>query len=306
MPLFNRIAVEFVPEGMTAEEARSSRNRDNKLSSGRDMVIGLGSLVLLVGMVVAPYLWWSNGRTASADAPPPPPEVAQVALPSPIPITPTPTASPTPAPTETPTATPMVEKSAKSLLQQPLSPIEPTVTPRPPHPEERTPTPTNTATPTNTPLPPYEVIYNAVHPEGNTGASYHVSGWIVEADGVTPRPVAMELCYSDGCLYWPRPGAADTATGYYEFLVSPGFWWLRVMDTDGVSVPVEVAPDGPARYEVSIRYNGDRNISVARSDPWDARYPTPVGIVEAVTTSPVATPTTAPKLYQVYLPIVEK
>ena len=75
------------------------------------------------------------------------------------------------------------------------------------------------------------------------------------------------------------------------------------MDTDGISVPVEVAPDGPARYEISIRYNGDRNISVARSDPWDQRYPTPVG---SVASSPIPTPTTAPNLYQVYLPVVVK
>ena len=193
------------------------------------------------------------------------------------------------------------------MLQQPLSPILPTDTPRPPHPEERTPTviPTETPTQTPTPLPPYEIIYNAVHPEGNTGASYHISGWIVEADGTTPRPVAMELCYSDGCLYWPRPGQADIATGYYEFLVSPGFWWLRVMDTDGISIPVEVAPDGPARYEISIQHNGVRGIVPARSNPWDERYPTPVGVVTTVASSPVATPT-ADNLHTIYLPMVVK
>ncbi len=251
MPLFNKVAVEFVPEGMTAEEARQQRAKDraNRRMSNRDAIIGVGAIIGLVAMVAIPWLMFSNGSKARAETGNAPKYTATAVAYQPPAETPTPTASPTPAQSLTPTH----EKLGKQLLQDFNSPVQP---PRPePTAEElpvviqptAAPTPTAPATATSTPKPPYEVLYTAVWPEANAGASYHVSGWVVESDGKTPRPVAMELCYQDGCLEWPRPGAADVATGFYEFLVSPGYWTLKVKDTDGLSMGFQVYPDGPAR-----------------------------------------------------------
>lgn len=307
MPLFSKIAVEFVPEGMTAEEARQQRAKDraNRRMSNRDVLMGVGAIIGLVAMVAVPWLWWQSGRVARADGAgvrntQPATMIAYES--STIPTeTPAPTASPTP--TETPTNHP---QSRKVLLYDFVSPIN---TPRPDHPDAPAPTATATQTatatptPTETPKPPYEILYHAVWPEENPGASYHISGWVVEADGKTPRPVGMELCYADGCLQWPRPGAADVANGFYEFLVSPGYWTLKVKDTDGIDFGFQVYPDGPARYEVSFRFNGSRTIAPARSNPWDVRYPTPVG---SGPTSPVATPTPVQKNNHIYLPVVVK
>jgi hypothetical protein len=302
--MFNRIAVEFVPEGMTAEEARASRSKRPRTSNG-GALLAFGALIALVAMVAVPVLLWQNGHKANAEigrkAEHPATLIAKEPQTTPT-ETPAPTASPTA--TQTPTPTERPEQAGKMLLQDFNSPI---ATPRPDHPDAPTAIPAPTITPTEppspTPLPPYENIYHVVWPENNPGASYHVSGWVVEADGTTPRPVAMELCYQDGCLEWPRPGANDVATGYYEFLVSPGYWTLKVKDSDGPEMGFQVYPDGPARYEMTFRFNGNRPVSAARSNPWDNRYPTPVG---SVASSPVPTPTATPAHTVIYLPVVVK
>jgi hypothetical protein len=307
MSIFNRIAVEFVPEGITAEEARSQRAKDkaNRRMSGGNKLIGFGAIFVLAVMVAGLSLWWQSGSKARADGahrnPQLPATVVAVAELRPTPTeTPTPAASPTPTATATPTSTPTQhpEKAGKSLLQDFVSPIS---TPRPDHPDAPTPAPE----PTVTPLPSYEVLYTAVWPEGNEGASYHISGWVVEEDGKTPRPVAMELCYQDGCMEYPRPGASDVSTGFYEFLVSPGYWTLRVKDADGIELPLQVYPDGPARYEISFRFNGVRPVSAARSNPWDTRYPTPASGSPGAPTA-TATAVSGQKNHQIYLPVAFK
>lgn len=302
--MFNRIAVEFVPEGMTAEEARASRSKRPRQSNG-SALLAVGALLALVAMVAVPVLWWSNNNApeAKAETGREPKHTATLIAYEPQ-TTPTETQTPTASPTATITPTHTREKMGKMLVQDFNSPIS---TPRPDHPDAptATPAPTETPSPTSTPLPPYENIYHVVWPENNAGASYHVSGWVVEADSITPRPVAMELCYEDGCLQWPRPGANDVATGYYEFLVSPGYWTLKIKDQDGLSMGFQVYPDGPARYELTFRFNGKRPISAAMSNPWDSRYPTPIG---GVSISPIPTPTATatPDGYRVYLPVMVK
>lgn len=315
MSIFGK-SVEFVPPGVTAEEARVQRAKQlaDRWKRAQNPLVGIGAIIALVAMVAIPaWLFWSNGHKANAtttidetgETAPEfatviayPPETATATASATA--TPTETTSPTPTmtPTETPTEKP--EKQGKPLaLMEFNSPIA-------------TPKPTDTPAPTNTPAPPYQVLYTATWPENNEGASFHVSGWVVEADGKTPRPVAMEICYhKEGCMQYPRPGGTDVATGYYEFLVQPGYWELRVKDTDGLTLPFMVYPDdGPARYEISFKFNGDRRVAPARSNPWNTDYPTPtpedwLPPDPTCTPTPVGTPTPTPERpYHMYLPVV--
>lgn len=308
MPLFNRIAVEFVPEGMTAEEARQQRARErgNRRMSNRDVLVGMGAIIGLVAIVAVPWLWFSSGSKAKAETGTElkytPTAVAVVGTPTQLP---TQTASPTP--------TTHHEKMGKQLLLDFNSPIQ---TPEPsavaPVDVTPVPLPTQTPTATPTPLPPYQVLYTAVWTENNPGASYHVSGWVVESDGKTPRPVAMELCHQDGCMQYPRPGQNDIATGFYEFVASPGYYELKVKDTDGLSLPFMIyGEDGPARYEISFKFNRERPVSPARSNPWDSNYPTPTPDMwlppDPTATPIIATATPDPdKPYRVFLPVIYK
>lgn len=316
MSIFGK-AVEFVPPGVTAEEARIQRARamaDRWKRTQQNPLVGIGAIIALVALVAVPaWLIWGNGHKASAaidetgeSAPNYPTAIAYPPETATATVTATPTETASPTPTITPTATP-TEKPEK--LGEPLALMEfnsPIATPRSEHPD----VPTPTVTPT--PAPPYQVLYTATWPENNEGASFHVSGWVVEADGKTPRPVAMEICYhKEGCMQYPRPGGTDVATGYYEFLVQPGYWELRVKDTDGLTLPFMVYPDdGPARYEISFKFNGDRRVAPARSNPWNADYPTPtpedwLPPDPTYTPTPEGTPTPTPERpYHVYLPVV--
>jgi len=301
-----RRRVIYVEPGKDPKQARIEYYQSLKRrSSGGDGALGL----LLAGLAfaavaVAGFWWWGSDNNTLFGKQPQASAVAE--LPSPIPITPTvtPTNTPSPAPipiTPTPTATPTEHAAKAKLLVQPLSPVLPTDTPRPPHPEERTPTATPTITNTPTPATEYTIIANEVIIDAERVYPV-VSGWIVEADGVTPRPVAVELRYNGGSMRYPRPNNVDVANGHYEFLVSPGAFELVVLDGDYPAVPVVVSDNPQTRYEISFKYNKTRTVAAAISNPWnEAQAPIPV---EAVYTSPIATPT--PMIYRLYLPQILK
>jgi len=316
--MLNKIAVEFVPEGVTAEEARRAREQQRKTLSKRDVVMVLLAVTALVAMIAAPAWWFWPRQTTATE--PPVVAAAPVILPTHTPIpAPTPTLTPTLAiPTSTPPLLPTmavvtvttVSRSKLSsldisLFSSPIVRMTPTVvtvtaavTPAvviTTHPQAIT-------VPLSPPTPTYRVLLNASHVESNPGASYHISGWIVERDGHTPRPVQMALDFPTGSMAWPRPGMTDVANGYYEFLVEPGNYTLRIVDDEPFALPVVISPTGPLRQEISIQYNGERPIEAAYSQPWNssrAAHPT------SIASSPVVQPTATPvRQYAVYLPIV--
>ena len=307
MALGRRQRVIYVEPGKDPKQARIEYYQSLKRrSSGGD---GLLPLLLagagFVALVAVGIWWWGSDNNSLFNKQQQHTPAVLADVPPPITTTPTPTVTPSPAPipiTTTPTPTP-TEHTAKTKLQvqQPLSPILPTDTPRPPHPAERTPTATPTITNTPTPVTDYTIIANEIISEPERVYPV-VSGWIVEADGVTPRPVAVALRWPGGEMRYPRPNNVDIANGHYEFLASPGAFELVVLDGDYPAVPVVVSDNPHSRYEISLRYNKSRAVSAAISNPWnEAQAPKPV---EAVYTSPVPTPT--PNIHSVYLPMVLK
>lgn len=292
--------VEFVPDGMTAEEARRAR-KTRRGPSGGDWVKLLVAVLCLVALIAAPvgyFAYKKNGEKL-------PVSTAVAVESSKKEHLPTATATHTPTLVQTVTAT-ATSLSPFTATVQPIKAVF--VSPIKLQTEQTqlksvstvTPTPTTSPTPTATATPGYEVIYQNTTPQES--GSIHISGWIVEADGVTPRPVAVQLDYPTGSLQYPRPGAADVATGYYEFLVSPGDWVLRVKDNNGIAVPVHIPETThPARYEISLKYTGVNASRVARSTPWDNQYPTP-GASSVASSSDE--PDETDQTYQVFLPVV--
>lgn len=295
------IAVEFVPEGMTAEEARRLHKR--KKPGFADALTALGAIGFLIALVYAP-IWFFTGRNAQAKEKPHTPVAAD--------WTPTDIPSPTPTATITPTNTPIPapvwrDKAAKTLFSSPIRAMTTTITATatitPPiiYPTA-TPTALPTATPTATPNPfDYQIIANNQQP---TDLYWYISGWVVEADGTTPRPVAVQVTAPDGLkMLYPRPHNTDVATGHYEFMVAPGSWAVTVLDGKTPTAYIAVG-DEPSRYEVSFKFLYNRPVKAARSAPWGSSTNPP-----ANTADPTATSTATPdprRRYHIYLPIITK
>lgn len=295
------VPVVFVKPGVDPIEARRFFKQQPKSDFNPMGVLGAVALLILLA---AGGWWWYAGRTTEpVEAAGPKPAApatliipTNTPLPTPVILTPTVTITPpiagkhkatsTPTPTPTPTATSRV---LTSVFQSPIKTVV-AATPRPPHPLERTPTPS----PFN-----YEIIANIVHPEP---LYPYISGWVVEQDGTTPRPIGVELVFPTGTMEYPRPNNRDIATGYYEFMVSPGDYELRINDNKTPVVFIHV--EGIAqRYEVSFRYLGDDTLLAAVvSNPWQGDdNPAEVAAAEAPTQTPTPTP---PKPLHIYLPVV--
>jgi hypothetical protein len=160
-------------------------------------------------------------------------------------------------------------------------------------------TPTITITITATPWPyDYAIVGYQVEPETDKLYSY-VSGWVVEQDGSTPRPAAVTLRYPGGVMRWPRPRAMDIANGRYEFLVSPGRYWLQVDDPGAPTIQIDVVSDNE-RHEISFQLRLSRPLpGPAISNPWRENATPP-----ALATPATATPTITPGNYghKIYFP----
>ena len=196
-------------------------------------------------------------------------------------FTPTPTITPTPTVTETAQVlSPVFESPVSPPVQQVVVVV----------------TATPTATATRAPHA-YETIANDSQPEPMYS---FISGWIVEADGSTPRPVGIEVRYPTGSMTYPRPNNTDIANGHFEFMVSPGEYDVQVLDYDAPSVHISVTEN--TRYEISFRHTrpGD-NIAPVRSNPWGTQFEQPQPV--STPYSPVPTPTPFSVLY---LPVVFK
>jgi len=281
---FGGIPVEFVPPGMTAEEARRRRKRQfgpNK----NDMLMGIGSIVLLL-LLCGGSGWYYVGRGRADEAAPAetvvtrlePAQLTATAGPPSLknspPLSPTLTISGTPLPPPlvlssvamSPLATP--SPLTFPLLGQITATITPTNTAPPVHVAVVDPRPTSTPSPTPAPtVSPYnyEVIGHEVQP---SDLYSYVSGWIVEEDGATPRPARARLKFATGEMLFPRPNNRDIANGRYEFMVTPGRYWLSVGD-GSPEIQIDVSGD-PARYEISFRdLSGSPLSAPARSVPWD-------------------------------------
>lgn len=288
------VPVEFVEPGVDPVEAR--RRRKTKPKYNDFSIAGLLLPVVALLVLGAFGYWRYAGRgvfeveaEAEGKAKPVPTLVVktegkptQTALPAPVIITPTSTLTPTVSPSSTPT--PTVSPTVEALESVFVSPVVIT--------------PTAIISPTATPWPyDYEIIANAAISE--TLYPY-ISGWIVERDGSTPRPVEIELRFPTGTMAFPRPNHNDVATGYYEFLVSPGEYDLALRGGPPVHISVGAAP---ARYEVSLRYlNDDRATTAARSRPWTG--PAPPGDAPQPTAAPTPTTTATPKQKRLYLPLI--
>jgi hypothetical protein len=165
--------------------------------------------------------------------------------------------------------------------------------------------PTTTLTPTLTPTPwpyDYSILTHQVEPETAKLYSY-ISGWVVEQDGETPRPAAVTLRYPGGVMRWPRPRAMDVANGRYEFLVSPGRYWLQVDDPGAPVIQIDVVSDNE-RHEVSFQLLVSRPMaSPAISNPWRENAEIPVSARPATpTATPTITPTPGNYGHKIYLP----
>lgn len=304
---FGRVPVEFVPPGMTPEEARRQRKRQMGVSK-KDVMTLIG-LLLGFGALISCSVWWFFGRdtetTASTLEPSQLTATAVALAPQTPTLTPTQTSTltPTPSPlppTPTTTATATIslpESRISSPLASPkklllASKQGPVVTPLTPVFNSPLPTPTATRE------FDYEVIGHEITPEGLYS---YVSGWIVEMDGQTPRPVGVRLHYPTGEMRYPRPNNTDIANGHYEFLASPGEYWLSVDDQGAPQIPVTIGNE-PARHEISFRLVITRSVAVARSNPWSG----PSASSSTAKTAPTATATkTANKLARrIFLPLV--
>lgn len=297
----NRVPVEFVPAGMTAEEARRQRKNNRSDLTRQDVALFVGAIVAFL-FVCGFVGWYFVGRGQANEAPVVSTSVnvdtpklepnqitatylAQLSPPKNVTATvtklPSPVSLPTLTPTETPTETP--------IAIQPHSPIAlPTATP--------TPTPTATPEPTGYQVLGHDVDYEPLYA--------YVSGWVVERDGVTPRPIPVILRYPTGVMRYPRPNNRDVANGRYEFLVSPGRYWLQVDEPGGPVVGLVVQDN--ERHEISFRLWDDRPISAARSQPWVGTEPPPTSPAnqEIQSLDPTATPKALPS--RMFLPIIQR
>lgn len=310
----NDVPVVFVAPGVDPIMARRQYGdraywNKRKINGG----LGIDAIIAIVSAIILVFGggWWFLGRSNAE---------AAIATPTPAPtatIAPTATLSeiashprlpavqrirkpwfdPTPTlpattPAITPTPTPAMESIANSPIQSPqISGVQSVAVV----------SPIATPTPTATPAHNYEVIAN--YREQSQLYSY-VSGWIVEMDGKTPRPVGVELVYSTGRMMYPRPNNTDVANGHFEFMVSPGDYVLRVLDGDAPGVPVHVTDD-PQRFEISFRHTRPgTKITPVVSFPWSGSEPDPVPAATPTATQiPSPTPT-PPKSYHVYLPLI--
>lgn len=276
---FGKIPVEFVPPGMTAEEAR--RRRKRQMGPGRqDLITGLGSIVLLL-LLCAGAGWYYVGRGQAE-------EVTQTSTPAPVALEPAqitataaaglPTHSPALIPQNPPTPLPSPVAVLASVIQSPLpTPFPllasiittPTNTPLPAKVAAIEAAPANTPTPAPPPTAtPWPYDYQIIGREVRASDLYsYVSGWIVEQDGTTPRPARVRLRFATGEMLYPRPNNRDVANGHYEFLAGPGRYWLEVDDGQSPVVQIDIA-DGE-RHEISFQSTRARPLTTpARSSPW--------------------------------------
>lgn len=231
--------------------------------------------------------------------------LAPVATPTAMPslIIPSPTASPTPWLTPTPlvTKTPLFARVVSATLSTPVVVDALARSPLPTPPAVVEAVFVSPVLPTPTPSPyDYLVLGYTVGPETEKIYSY-VSGWIVEPDGTTPRPIGVELCHPSACMTYPRPNNTDIASGYYEFLVSPGVYRLAVRDTKSPVVQLEVGDH--ERHEVSFQLTTDRPLAQKIiSSPWNGEAPS-AALVAHGSLPPTPAPTVAP-LRLIYLPAI--
>ena len=260
------------------------------------------AVTAFVALVAFGGWWWFSGKSDTVLG-----RNTVSAAPAPT-ATPAPMFTVTPNPTQTATNLPApapitLEKTKLRVAGVPFTPTATatktaTATRIPPTP---TPTKTPTITPTPTPATDYTIIANETISEPDRVYPV-ISGWIVEKDGVTPRPAAVELRYPGGSMRYPRPNNVDVANGHYEFLVSPGVYDLVLLDGDRPAVQIVVSENQQTRYEVSFQHNRTRRITAALSNPWnEAQAPNPA-TVATMFSSPVATPT--PVVYTLFIPIV--
>lgn len=301
------VSVEYVEPGIDALEAR--RRRKSRSSYSNNAITSLLLPIVAFILIIAFGAWWYMGRGAEnpllgkqASAPKKPTvtitatrEPTRTGIPEPIMIM---TAAVSPTKSISPTLTPVISPSLTptTMVLEPVfvSPVNPPVI-----------SPTVTITPTATPSPyDYQIITHKAITQPETLYPY-VSGWIVESDGITPRPVKIELRYPTGMLAFPRPNHNDVSTGYYEFLVSPGEYDLFLAGGPPIHISVS---DTPARYEVSLRYlKNDRATVAARSNPWNSHIGGNPPANLASKPEPTATATATPKpIHRVYLPLVLK
>jgi len=315
---FGRVPVEFVPPGMTPEEARRQRKRQMGVSK-KDVMTLIG-LLLGFGVLVSCSVWWFFGRntdqttastlepsqltaTAVALAPQTPTltpnqTFTPIPTPSPLPPTPTTTATATISLPESRISSPVASPKKLLLASKQQGPVVTPLTP-----VFNSPLPLPTAT---TRAFDYEVIGHEITPEGLYS---YVSGWVVEMDGQTPRPVGVKLHYPTGEMRYPRPNNTDIANGHYEFLASPGEYWLSIDDPGAPKVPVTIGNE-PTRHEISFRFVITRSVAVARSNPWSGPSATS-GLGTAKTPAKYARRVFLPLVvrqrdYRYYLPVVVK
>jgi len=319
MGIFGGIAVEFVPEGMTPEEARKQRTQKQNFGTDRrEMAKAIGSVFVFLLLCVFAF-WYYVPRGQAEEAPVVPVVAESTALPGPVrkeakPVRlapdrrPLEVVSPIPQQTRMPRMatiflSPLTTPTAAAVSVLALDPTA-TATATP-----ALPTATATLTPTATPDPFDYVVFGNEYQYSDMYT--YISGWIVESDGVTPRPAKVRLRFNGGEMLYPRPNNRDVANGHYEFMATPGRYWLEIVG-DGPSQVVEIdIGDSPVRREISFRFNKSRPITPARSVPWDEpknrrsisiqQQPTP-------TATPTATATATPINYRfrVYMPMVAK
>jgi len=276
--------------------------------SRQELLTALGAFALLL-LLCGGSAWYYVGRGQAEEAAPvetqiaklEPAQLTQTAVGSLPTATVTSTRTPLPPPSPIPSPSPV-----PSLVLPSVSPVATPrllgrVTSRTLVIATPAATATVTATATLTP-PPHDYVVIGHEVQDSPLYSY-VSGWIVETDGVTPRPVRVRLRFPSGEMTYPRPNNRDVADGHYEFMASPGHYWLEVVgDGSSPAVPVIIG-DQPARHEISFKLATDRPaISPARSSPWDDPDPQrPVGAASKPAPEPV---TTIDINYHIFIPSV--
>jgi hypothetical protein len=102
-------------------------------------------------------------------------------------------------------------------------------------------------------------------------------------------------------MRYPRPNNTDIANGHYEFLASPGEYWLSIDDPGAPKIPVTIGNE-PTRHEISFRFVITRSVAVARSNPWSA--PSASSSLSTAKTAPTATKTPTKYVRRIFLPLV--
>lgn len=309
---FGKFPFKWADETQTVDDTMAARKANKRMGPPIKEFLVPG--LLLFGFVAVAWLYFAGRSkpeaetvarlepsqlTATALA------LAPVATPTAMPslLIPSPTASPTPwlKPTPLVTKTPLFARVVTATLSSPVVASSlassPLPTPTPPAVVEAVVYSPILPTPT-TSLYDYLILNHDVGPETEKLYSY-VSGWIVEPDGSTPRPVGVKLCHPSACMHYPRPNNRDVANGYYEFLVSPGLYWLEVSDTKSPVVQLEIGTQ--ERHEVSFQLTTARPLAQAVvSDPWTGAALS--GNQQSFGSGPAATATPAPHL--IYLPAI--